>query len=350
MMKTVKVLVVDDSAFAVASISRKLQIDPDIEVIDSARNGKEAVEKARSLSPDVITMDVVMPEMDGLSALERIMVECPTPVVMLSALTSENAEATIRALELGAVDFFLKPSVVMPAGDAEVLLEKIKSASRVNLRLKRQSTGELITRCTKSNSIKRKSGTEKIIVIGSSTGGPRALMQLIPALPPELPAGILIVQHMPPLFTRSLAERLNQASKLRVAEAQEGDSIWGGKILLAPGDYHMTLSHNGKVSLNQGPRLHGIRPSVDVTMKSAASIFGALTLGIILTGMGSDGTEGAFHIKAAGGKVIAEDESTCVVYGMPQSVAKAGYVDKVLPLHEIASELSVICNADSEAG
>ena len=155
---------------------------------------------------------------------------------------------------------------------------------------------------------------------------------------------------MPPLFTKSLAERLNGVSKIGVVEAREGDSIWGGKILLAPGDYHMTLNNNGKVSLNQGPRLHGIRPSVDVTMKSAASIFGAKTLGVILTGMGSDGTDGASCIKAAGGEVIAEDESTSIVYGMPQSVAKAGYADKILPLYEIASELSVMCNANVEAG
>ena len=343
MTKTVKVLVVDDSAFAMASIIRKLQLDPEIEVIGSARNGKEALEKTMNLSPDVITMDVVMPEMDGLSALEHIMTECPTPVVMLSALTSENAEATIRALELGAVDFFLKPSVVMPAGDAGILLEKIKGAARARLHLKRQVTGESRIDCTTVNTRKKKTDKEKIIVIGSSTGGPRALMQLIPALPPELPAGIVVIQHMPPLFTKSLAERLNQASKIGVAEAREGDSVWGGKILLAPGDFHMTLNNNGKVSLNQGPRLHGIRPSVDVTMKSAASIFRDSTLGIILTGMGSDGTDGAASIKAAGGKVIAEDESTCIVYGMPQSVARAGYADKILPLQEIAPELSVMC-------
>jgi len=172
------------------------------------------------------------------------------------------------------------------------------------------------------------------------------LMQLVPGLPADFPAGVLVVQHMPALFTRSLAERLDEASQLQVAEAAEGDTIVGGKVLIAPGDYHMTVGEAGKIALDQGPRVHGVRPAVDVTMKSVAEAYGPAVTGVVLTGMGSDGTEGAGRIKAAGGTVIAESESTCAIYGMPQSVVKAGYADRSLPLSDIAAELVLVCDGN----
>ncbi len=342
----IKVLIVDDSAFARATISSKLETDPEIQIVGYAQDGIEAVEKTRELKPNVVTMDVVMPHMDGLAALGYIMLKCPTPVIMLSALTQEGADITIKALQLGAVDYFLKPSIASPTGidGAKELINKIKTAAKAR-----------VTRYTKSmeepaQSLEKKkrphSGQyllNKVVVIGSSTGGPRSLSDIVPALPEDIPAAILIVQHMPPHFTKSLAERLNSTSRIEVKEAQDGDSINPALALLAPGGYHMIVDKNGKVRLHQGPTECGVRPSVNVTMESVVSVYGASTLGVVLTGMGCDGTRGSSLIKAAKGRVIVEDESTCAVYGMPGSVVEAGDADKIVPLPEIANEIVRIC-------
>lgn len=346
-LKKCRVLVVDDSGFVVAAISRKLSLDPNIEVVGSASNGIEALEKIKALRPDVVTLDVVMPEMDGLTALRHIMSECPTPVIMLSALTSENAEATIRALELGAVDFFLKPSAISPVGDgnmANSLAAKIKLIARTNRLLTHAVAPPAMRQGAGSAPAEKCTRAEKLVVIGCSTGGPGVLMRLIPALPADLPAAVLIVQHMPPMFTKSLADRLNQASNIRVKEAQAESDILQGQALMAPGNYHMLMGQNFRILLNQGPTVHGVRPSVDVTMKSVAQVFGSSTVGVILTGMGNDGTNGASLIKAAGGKILAQDESTCAVYGMPRSAVEAGIVEKVVPLGEMASEIVRACS------
>jgi two-component system chemotaxis response regulator CheB len=347
----IKVLVVDDSSYVVTAVSHKLESCPDIEVIGSARNGIEAIEKVKSLQPDVVTLDIVMPEMDGLTALEHIIAECPVPVIMLSALTSENADTTIKALELGAVDFFLKPSIVDPAGNGTVaaaLIEKVKTAAKLNGLVKKLSARFKTDVDQTKVSIPHLNGllvdnVNRIVVIGSSTGGPRALMQLIPGLPQDLPAAVLLVQHMPPLFTKSLAQRLAQSSKIRVKEADADSVLMNGQVLLAPGDYHMVINEEKKINLIQSPPVQGVRPSVDVTMKSVAKVFKAATLGVILTGMGCDGTEGASHIKASGGTILAEDESTCAVYGMPMSVTKAGYTDRVVPLQSMAPLITRLC-------
>jgi two-component system chemotaxis response regulator CheB len=345
--KKIRVLVVDDSKYVTVTITKKLQADPDIEVVGSAGNGIEAIEKVKSLRPDVVTMDVVMPEMDGIAALEKIMEECPTPVVMLSALTSENAETTIRALQLGAVDFYLKPSAIRPVGtgpeDDELIIKiKTAAASRIN---RKESMPEMPAGRASDGrpSLDKRTKFNKLVVIGSSTGGPRALMQVIPFIPEDIPAAILIVQHMPPVFTRSLAERIAQASKIEVMEAREGSVIARGRALLAPGDFHMVLNDKHCIVLNQEPPNLGVRPSVDPTMRSAAAIFGSSVLGVILTGMGMDGTQGAGAIKAKGGRIFAQDEATCAVYGMPQAVYKAGYVDKVYPIHRIAQKITEAC-------
>ncbi|MHB8105729.1 MAG: protein-glutamate methylesterase/protein-glutamine glutaminase [Dehalococcoidales bacterium] len=344
MQNKVRVLVVDDSGYVIAAVSKRLEADPGITIIGSARNGLEAIEKVKSLKPDVVTMDVVMPEMDGITALGKIMTECPTAVVMLSALTSENASITIHALELGAVDFYLKPSSIRPAGVdsiGDTLADKIKAAAASHLNGKRN-----LPECGESDAKRREprnTAFDKLVVIGSSTGGPRALMEVIPALPADIPAAFLVVQHMPPVFTRALAERLAQVSQIEVVEAKEGDELRRGTALVAPGNFHMLVDANKKITLNQGPTVLGVRPSVNTTMYSAANAFGNSVLGVILTGMGTDGTEGASRIKRSGGKIIAQDEASSTIYGMPQSVAKAGYVDQILPLTKIAAGITDAC-------
>jgi len=346
MNNKIRAFVVDDSGFVVASVTKKLVSDPAIEVVGSARDGKEAIEKIRALKPDVITLDVVMPVMDGLAVLEQLMTWQPTPVVMLSALTSEGAETTIKALELGAVDFFLKPSLLRPTGNDEIgetLIEKVKRAATSKLKPYSPVVKPKVVAQNKDTvpvkSAPLSSHKFPVIVIGSSTGGPRALMQVIPNLPKDFPAAILMVQHMPPLFTKSLAERLSGASQIKVMEAVNGSQIEPGQALLAPGSYHMVPVRGNRITLHQEPPVHGVRPAIDVTMMAAVEVYRENIMGVVLTGMGSDGAIGAAQIKAAGGKVIVEDESTCAVYGMPQVIVKAGNADKVLPIHEIAAEL-----------
>jgi two-component system chemotaxis response regulator CheB len=335
----IRVIVVDDSAFARLAIAKELQSTPGISVIDSARDGAEALEKVKLLKPDVVTMDVNMPNMDGLTTLSRIMSECPTPVVMLSSLTGNGTETTIRALEAGAVDFFLKHSLANPvgvSGEAIDLKAKIIMASKIKLLKQKQENISLPLK----DKIKKLSGVlqpaVRVVVIGSSTGGPKALYQLIPKIPADIQAAVLVVQHMPPGFTHSLAQRLDQLSNIGVKEAAAGDVLYNGVAYVAKGGQHMVVEKGGTLTLNLDPPVCSVRPSVDITMKSAANIFGNAVLGVILTGMGSDGTNGAQDIKANGGEIIAEDESTCVVWGMPKSVFEAGYADQVLPLPQIA--------------
>ena len=351
-MSKIKVLIVDDSVFARTTISRNLGSDPSIEVVGYARDGVEAVEKVKALKPDVVTLDVVMPRMDGLTALGRIMSECPTPVVMLSALTGEQTKATILALEMGAADFLLKPTVLSPAwrdGMAMDLISKIKMAATISVsnlgpiaRPNNQPTRKNVERGSRSVA------GGKVVVIGCSTGGPRALAELIPGIPKDLPAAILVVQHMPPGFTTSLAARLAQLSEVRVKEAEAGDRLNNGQVLLAPGGYHMVVSKRRVIELNQEPPVCGVRPSVDVTMESVAKVCGAGSLGVVLTGMGSDGTHGAESINKAGGKVAVEHESTCVVYGMPRSVVTAGGANSVVPLGVMADEIVRMCTGQEE--
>ena len=349
----INVLVVDDSAFARTVITNKLQSDPDIRVIGAARDGVEALEMVKSLRPDVITLDITMPRMDGLTALERIMADHPTPVVMLSALTGPQTQATIRALEIGAVDFILKASLSSPVGTDEAgmgITAKAKIAAKITVRgpgARRLDKNE--RKQKEDRPLARRPRMSHVVVIGTSTGGPKALGELIPALPRGLPAGFLIVQHMPPGFTRSLAERLNQLSHLDVKEAQSGDTVKPEQVLIAPGGHHMTVARDGTISFNDGPLVCGVRPSVDVTVESAVATYGSATLGVILTGMGNDGTRGASLIKKAGGKVAVEAESTCAVYGMPKCVSDAGNADTVVPLPQMADEIIRMCRAGSRA-
>jgi len=341
----IKILIVDDSAFMRKILSDLFAAEQDFTVIEVARNGKDALEKAKKHKPDVITMDVEMPIMDGIQALEAIMQEVPTPVVMVSSQTFDGAEETIRALSLGAMDFIAKTSgpIGNIDGIRDDILLKCRMAANVNVKqlcqpLTAPSGVANPTSVFGSSGI----GKEKIVVIGTSTGGPRALQEVITKLPGNLPCGILIVQHMPPGFTKSLAERLNSLSSLTVKEAEQNDPVSPGVVLIAPGDYHMTLERfGGKVvaHLNQQPAVGGHRPAVDPMMESAVRLYGAHTVGVLLTGMGRDGSRGMQMIRQRNGYTIAEDKSTAVVFGMPKAAIELNAVDMVLPISGIASEI-----------
>lgn len=344
----IKVLIVDDSAFMRKVLSDLFAAENDFHVLDTARNGKDAVDKAKWLKPDVITMDVEMPVMDGIKALEAIMRDNPTPVVMVSSLTRDGAEATLRALELGAVDFVAKtagPISNITAIKTDILA-KCRAAAQVNIAQLFKIQG----RKTLSSSILQvmlpplapPSADEQIVAIGTSTGGPRALQEIITKLPNNLPCGVVVVQHMPPGFTKSLSDRLNSLSSVTVKEAENNDVIRPGLVLIAPGDYHMTVEREGSkkiVKLNQNPPIGGHRPSVDPLFESVAKCYGRKVLGVILTGMGHDGSKGMQAIKQQQGYTIAEDQSTAVVFGMPKSAIELGIVDKVVPLPSIAAEI-----------
>ena len=343
MERKIRVLIVDDSRVARLAISECLAADPEIDIADYAYDGVEAIQKVMTVKPDVITLDIEMPRMDGLRALEYIMSASPTPVVMLSNLTRRGGEATIKSLELGAVDFFLKPLLNTAAGSEDApdsLRAKVKMAARANVSKWDVALAELEKASHDKHAVRKPSLPSKtIIVIGCSTGGPSALRQVISKLPACIPASVLVIQHMPAGFTKNLAERLNDVSELEVKEAEDGDVLSSGKVLIAPGGYHTIVTKRKAVALNQDPPVGGVRPSIDVTVGSVVDVFKDSTFAVVLTGMGTDGTKGAGLIKEAGGKVIVQDETTCLIYGMPKSVADAGNADVVMTLNEIAPEL-----------
>jgi two-component system, chemotaxis family, protein-glutamate methylesterase/glutaminase len=351
-----RVLVVDDSAFMRHSISRALTAQADLEVVGAAADGIEALDLVRRLQPDVVTLDIEMPRMDGLRTLEILMRDQPVPVVMLSSHAVVGAPATIRALELGAVDFVAKPAP--PAVGASLieqqLVRVVRAAAGVKVRRHGRTNGAVAggavsngRRPDVANGVvhaapKQVSGVlaDRVVVIGCSTGGPKALIEVIPHLPANLPAAVLVVQHMPAGFTRSLAERIDRASALYVREAQPGDVPCVGLALLAPGGQHMELSDDGTIVLHDGPAVHGVRPSVDVLLNTVPRVFGARTVVAILTGMGTDGADGSVRVRAAGGQIIAEDASTTAVYGMPRAIAERGLADRQVPLPDMAAAIT----------
>ena len=340
----IRVLVVDDSAFVRQALTRMLASDPAIEVVGSATDGASALEKARALRPDVITLDVKMPRMDGLEALRRIMDECPTPVLLLSSHTTEGADVTLRGLELGAVDFVDKSSV---QGHMNLLAlgEELRVKVRALAGVPRARVASLQPRPWPAKRVAWKragGGGAEVVVIGTSTGGPSALQAIIPRLPETFASPVLVVQHMPEGFTRSLAERLDARSSVRVREAVDGEPVGAGTVLVAPAGRHMKLRRRGeetRVWLDDEPRTALHRPSVDVLMASVARVFGARALGIVLTGMGSDGVLGLRAIREAGGRTLAESEETSVIYGMPKAAVEAGVVDESVPLGRMADEI-----------
>jgi two-component system chemotaxis response regulator CheB len=350
----IRVLIVEDSAFMRKLLTDLFAAEPDFTVIDTARNGKDALDKARHLKPDVITMDVEMPIMDGITALEVIMREFPTPVVMVSSLTQAGADATIKALELGAIDFVAKSAGPFSStnGIQNEILTKCRMAVKANVKqlVRRQTPAFLqanIMQPPSANQVLKmpkptlRAG-EQIVAIGTSTGGPRALQEIITKLPGDLPCGVVIVQHMPPGFTKSLAERLNSLSSLQVKEAEHNDVIRPGLVLIAPGDYHMTIEREAGrrvIKLNQNQPIGGHRPAVNPMFESVAKEYGSCAVGVILTGMGQDGAAGMMSIKKQNGYTIAEDQSSAVVFGMPKVAIELGAIDKVAPLMSVAAEI-----------
>lgn len=346
-IRRIRVLIVDDSLFMRAAIARTLAGGP-FDVVGQAKDGNDALAQIARLAPDVVTMDFNMPGMTGAETVRLLMQQRPTPVVMFSAHTRQGAKETFDALAAGAVDFVTKPAgevSVDLSKIADELIRKLIAASQARPRVANPPT----TRASSSFSSLRVSSPgititspgslPRLCVIAVSTGGPAALFEVLPALAPDLRLAIVIVQHMPAGFTGPLAERLDAASRLSVAEAQPGDRPLPGTVLIAPGDRHLEFDDRGLVALTDGPLVNGCRPAADVTMTSAARVYGRRSLAVVMTGMGKDGAAGALAIKRADGKTLAQDQATSIIYGMPRAAIDAGAIDEVVPLADIASWL-----------
>ncbi len=340
----IRVLVVDDSALMRQFISDILKSDPRIEVAGTARDGKDALAQIKTLRPDIVTMDVEMPNMDGLKALEEIMHTNPLPVIMVSSMTQEGAEVTLKALALGCVDFIAKPSGSISLNIKTIgqeIIDKVIAASTAHLRTRpgaltapprtiapdfRRMTPPAIT------------GRRDIVAIASSTGGPMALSDIIPKLPKNFPVPIVITQHMPKEFTPSFAKRLNDSSQVEVVEGFSGLTLKPGRVVIAPGGSHLIVKRRAGQAicdLSDAPPVLSVKPAANIMFLSVADEYGGNVLCVILTGMGRDGTDGAVALKRKGAYVLAESQKTCVVYGMPKAAVDAGIVDEVLPLNEI---------------
>jgi two-component system chemotaxis response regulator CheB len=339
-LSKIKVLIVDDSAIVRKIFSEELSKYPDIEVIGAAPDPYVARDKIVSLKPDVITLDIEMPRMDGLTFLKKLMKYYPVPTIIVSSLTPKGGKLTLEAMDIGAVDVIGKPGTAYSVGDMSVqLVEKIRAASRVTL-TRRESVS--VDNAADSEPIKALSQTtNKIIAIGASTGGTEALKKVLVKMPPNSP-GIIIVQHMPANFTKAFASRLNDICQISVKEAEDNDSVIPGTALVAPGNFHMILRRSGAryyVEIKTGPMVHHQRPAVDVLFKSTAQYAGANAIGVILTGMGADGAAGLLEMKKKGASTIAQDEKSCIVFGMPKEAIKLGAADKVVSLEMIPSEI-----------
>lgn len=348
-MGKIRVLVVDDAVVVRKLVSDVLNNEPGMEVVGTASNGAIALAKIPQINPDLITLDVEMPQMDGLQTLAAIRKDYPRlPVIMFSTLTSRGASATLDALALGASDYVTKPEgtgslTVALQRVRDQLVPKIRAFCSHLLSMVRPPLRQADVRLSPPSSIGNGIKKFDVLAIGVSTGGPNALAQLLPTLPKNLPAPVVIVQHMPPVFTRLLAERLAGKCAIGVKEAAEGDVLQPGQALIAPGDFHMTLARDLKgvrVRLNQGPPENSCRPAVDVLFRSAAHVYGAGTLGVVLTGMGQDGLRGSTCIREIGGRVLVQDEATSVVWGMPGYVARAGLAERILPLEQLGPEIA----------
>jgi two-component system chemotaxis response regulator CheB len=336
-----KVLIVDDSALMRQLLTQIINSDPELEVIGTAGDPYMAREKIKALNPDVLTLDIEMPRMDGLTFLEKLMRGHPMPVIMISSLTDKGADTTLRALSLGAIDYVSKPKIDVSNGTVEQaheIISKVKAAARAKVRRPSITTQAPVASTAKAYHF---SATHKVVAIGASTGGTEALKELLSPLPADFP-GIVIVQHMPEAFTHQFAERLDSLCKIRVKEAQDGDHLLPGHALLAPGGHHMTVVRRGMeyaVHVYRGERVNRHIPSVDVLFSSCARNMGKNALGVLLTGMGADGAKGMLEMKQAAAFNIAQDESTCVVFGMPREAILLNAVDQVLPLGQIPNAL-----------
>ena len=337
----IKVLVVDDSVFMRKALSRMLEKDSNIRVVGTAANGAEAIEKVEALKPDVATMDIEMPVMNGIEALKHIMTKHPIPVIMFSALTQEGADITMEALNLGACDFITKDfsNVSIHISDREnELITKVKNVANMKVRFLMKRL-ELIRKPIALSSNKKV--RHEILSIGASTGGPPALQHILQSIPRDFPIPIVIAQHMPKLFTQSFSQRLNSVSQIEVKEAEEREPLRPGVALVAPGDTHVELKRRGRETVVEFVRdaKYIYRPSVDLLMQSTANVYESRSIAVILTGMGNDGLAGMKEVKKKNGFIIAQNEETCVVYGMPKAVITAELANAVLPIDKISEEI-----------
>jgi two-component system chemotaxis response regulator CheB len=348
MSESIRVVVVDDSPFVCRLLTTYLQSSSDLEVVGTALNGPRAVELVSDLRPDVVTLDLKMPGMNGLEVLRRVMRDAPTPVIIVSGVSREAAATTLHALDLGAVDFILKykpHADTDPDALRDALVATVRAASQIQVI---RSLG--LQPMAASSPLRADDGSAPIlpflpdgggrqygvIVIGASTGGPMALREVLSRLPADFPAAVIVVQHMPASFTGVLAAQLNRQVGLRVKEAADGDRLRAGLVLVAPGDYHLLVQPGARVTLNQGPEIRGHRPSIDVTMQSVAQVYGARAQGVLLTGMGDDGVQGLVAIRAKGGRTCVQDEASCVVGGMSKRAIAKHVVDHIAPPDGIA--------------
>lgn len=342
MSRKIRCLIVDDSAVIRSILQRMLSSDPEIEVVATASDPYAAREKLVELKPDVMTLDIEMPRMDGLTFLEKVMASMPTRTLIISSLAKQQSEMALRALEAGAIDVLAKPAINVTEslqGMRDELVNRVKAVAQAQLQkpimaVQPQSPMPLSTRALGQT-------THQILAIAASTGGTEALKVLLSAMPPDIP-GTVIVQHMPPVFTRTFAANLNKICNFEVKEAEEGDRVKPGLVLIAPGNYHMELTRSGAyyyVKLNQDAPQHGVRPAADILMRSVARYAGKNAIGVVLTGMGRDGALGLLEMHKAGSYNIAQDEATSIVYGMPKMALDAGGIDKVLPLSDMAPHL-----------
>ncbi len=349
-MDKIKVLIVDDSAVVRSILSRELARDPAIEIVGTAVDPFAARDKIVYLQPDVMTLDVEMPRMDGLTFLGKVMEHQPMPVIILSSLTPAGCETALKAMELGAVEVMEKPALDVSHKLNEMIIlltDKIKAAAQTKYRFMTRDKQEKKKPRQLTPSTAMIKTTDKVVAIGASTGGTEAIRSIIPVLPPSFP-GIVITQHMPEQFTKSFADSLSKQSQMEVREARDGDTVRPGLVLIAKGNYHMLLRRSGAryyVEVKQGPLVCRQRPSVEVLFDSVAKFAGKNALGVILTGMGNDGATGMLHMKEAGAVTIAQDEASCVVFGMPKEAIKSGGAQKILPLDDIAGELIRLVSA-----
>jgi len=336
----IRVLVVDDSAIVRKILSQELSRDPEIQIVDTAPDPYIARDKIIALKPDVLTLDIEMPRMDGLTFLRKLMKHYPMPVIIVSSLTPEGSRMAIEALEIGAMEVMCKPGAAYTVGEmSSELTRKIKAVSRIKTFKK---TERPTTPSPEPERLSLAKTTQKVLAIGASTGGTEALKEILVRFPPNAP-GTVVVQHMPEHFTRAFAERLNSICAVEVREGQTGDTVSNGKVLIAPGNKHMLLSRNGAIYtivVEDGPRVHHQRPSVDVLFESVARYAGANAIGVILTGMGADGAKGLLEMRQAGAHTIAQDEKTCVVFGMPKEAIQLGGAERVAPLQNIPREIA----------
>jgi len=341
---TIKVLIVDDSALIRSLLAEIIRNAPGFSLVGAAPDAYAARDMVKEFSPDVITLDIEMPRMDGLTFLEKLMTARPTPVVMVSTLTAAGAEATLQALELGAVDFITKPKISIAEGlreYADLILEKLAAAAQVRVKpLAKKVTRDLISSEQKVI-VSRMSSTEKIIAIGASTGGTEAIKEILLQLPATVP-GIVMTQHMPAGFTKSFAQRLNKLTRLHVSEAKGGERILPGHAYLAPGGFHLQVNRSGAdyvIRLSDADPVHRHRPAVDVMMASVALAGGKNVIGVLLTGMGKDGAKGMVDVRSQGGYTLAQDEQSCVVYGMPKEAVNLGGVDRTVELSKMGEAI-----------